>query len=186
MSNLEVRPNYRPYRQGLLTEILDSILESDLPKMLQDPEIWDGMLISYAAPTVRRLWTKHREFRLNLHEIRPCSMPYKHIHPWPSAIKVISGTHEMEVGTLPTLQSVVPENTEPGATVTMKSGSTYEMTNPLGWHSVRPLRCPSLSIMLTGEPWFTENPFEGKGKGTPLHSITKTEILESFQGVFVW
>lgn len=184
-NHLYLNPSVKPYRQGRLLEILDNFLEADLPRMLRDPSfVWEDLLVNYEAPRVDRLWGKFKEFRVYLHRIYPCSLPYKHIHPWPSAIRVLSGTYEMEVGTLDTLQAEVPQDAVPSATIQLSKGSSYEMLDPKGWHSVRPLREPSLSVMLTGVPWFTENPFKGKGQGTRLHARTREEVLEEFRKLF--
>jgi hypothetical protein len=185
MHVLQVNPSAKPYRQGLLTETLNTILTQDLAGLLRDNSVvWKDLLINYESPMVRRLWTEYQGYRLYLHQILPCSVPYRHIHPWPSAIHVVSGVYEMEVGTLDTLQTEVPPEAVPAATLQLGKGSTYEMVNPKGWHSVRPLGEASLSVMLTGSPWFTENPFKGKGQGENLHPAFRDQILESFREAF--
>lgn len=158
----------------------------DLPRLLEEPETsWQSLDVDYDPPRVERLWRtvfyrdtgeSGGEYRFYLHRIHPCEDPLYHPHPWPSAVAVLSGSYEMSVGHGPG---------EKGPPVAMTSrlspGSSYEMIDPDGWHSVRPLGQASLSLMVTGAPWSRWSPKPaGKRKLEPLSSAKKVELIEIF------
>lgn len=118
------------------------LAEEYLPR---GPEAFESLHIDYHPPTVWRLWIQHNEhFRIMLHRIEPCDYALNHPHPWPSAIEVLSGDYEMAVSS---------SGEGDVATVRVGAGSQYVMTNPAGWHYVRPLKRASHSIMIVGKPW---------------------------------
>lgn len=120
-----------------------------LPSLLKDESLWNSLFIDYETPHVSRLWRQVTpDLRLMLHEIYPCDKPYLHQHPWPSAVKVLSGNYKMQIGTIDSSGAT----TIAGAII-MCGGSEYEMLNYNGVHSVQPLDEPSLSVMLIGRPW---------------------------------
>jgi hypothetical protein len=141
------------------------------PTLLKDPELWTSVDVNYEPPRVERIWCPFgNDFRLFLHRIHPCEQALYHPHPWPSAIKVLSGVYEMRVG-------YGDAETEPrtAATVLLTAGSSYEMVEPNGWHSVRPINMPSLSIMVTGRPWEVKHLGE-KRPPTTLGPLQKKDV----------
>lgn len=143
---------------------------------------WRSLDIDYHPPRVERLWRPFRDhYRLFLHVIHPCEPgeALLHPHPWPSAVQLVSGAYAMEVGhgkTRPTSLT---------ASLVLRAGSFYEMTDPLGWHSVRPLERPSLSIMVTGQPFPRPRPrapVKPEAKLKELSFERKEEILDEFRG----
>jgi hypothetical protein len=56
----------------------------------------------------------------------------------------------------------------------------YEMTHPDSWHYVRPLDAPTLSVMVTGQPWDRESHKSGKPL-RPLHAEQAAELLRLFR-----
>jgi hypothetical protein len=121
--------------------------ERALPALLVSEVGWNSLDVDYDPPRVERLWRPFEECRLYLHRIHPCDRALYHPHPWPSAIKIVSGGYEMGVG--------FGEGSQPplvAATLHLKPGSSYEMTNIDGWHYVLP-SVENLSIMITGAPW---------------------------------
>jgi hypothetical protein len=154
-----------------------TIVEDELPALIADPNTpWQTLDVLYEEPRVERVWLQFGNKRIHLHRIHPCQKPYRHVHPWPSAILVLSGTYEMEVGKL-------PGNQVPAATLILSAGSSYEMLNPLAWHSVRPLIEPSLSVMLTGQPWGVPEPVQPKpdtSANRPLSEVAKGRLLGEF------
>jgi hypothetical protein len=82
-----------------MLEILASV-ESELPRLLLDESAWSGLLIDYHPPTVERLWMGWQGHRVSLHRIHPCGpgQALFHPHPWPSAMRILSGEYEMAVG----------------------------------------------------------------------------------------
>lgn len=131
---------------------------------------WKSMFVDYHYPYVERLWIPWKEYRLSLHRILPCQTNESlfHPHPWPQAVKVMQGNYEMGIGWG---RGEIPP---PVATkIVVSSGFSYEMLDPDGWHYVRPIDVPSLSIMLTGKPWERIAPKSDK----PLRTLTTEEIL---------
>lgn len=126
-------------------------LEPEVPKLLVKPDLWQSLLVDYEPPIVERLWTQlPGNVRLFLHRIHPCEHAFYHPHPWPSAIKVVSGVYEMLVGCHDTFFT---RDQGVAARLELPAGTYYEMNNSWGYHSVRPLGGSSLSLMVTLEPW---------------------------------
>lgn len=141
-------------KKGTMLEAL-AAAERRLPDLLlrADAE-WESLDVDYEPPRVERLWRFLEDgCRLYLHRIHPCERALFHPHPWPSAIKVLSGTYEMGLGS-----SSTAEDPTEAATLMLTAGSSYEMIEPNGWHYVRPIGGPSLSLMITGAPWAPKHP----------------------------
>jgi hypothetical protein len=155
-------------------------LEARLPELLAQPGIWNSLLIDYYPPKVERLWTQLGEQRLMLHVIHPCAQDEAlwHPHPWPSAIKILSGRYEMGCGygrgikTPPTSHTLI-----------LAAGSSYEMLHRDGWHYVRPLDAPSHSLMLIGKPWKRKRamPSAPDSPLNPLQIARAAAILAEFR-----
>jgi len=140
-----------------MLQVLDEALKA-LPALLSDPETpWVGLAVRYEKPYVDRLWVQWGEYRLNLHRIFPCDVPLYHPHPWPSAVEIFDGRYEMGLGADHPETALI-------STVVLGPGSRYEMANPRGWHYVKPLGGPSMSVMVTGKPWPNEG-VSAPGKG---------------------
>ena len=157
------------------------IVEGVLPHELNREKIWKSLLVDYHPPTVERLWFDNADFRAYLHRIHPCGPgeALSHPHPWPSAMKIISGHYEMCVGYGKGL-----EKPPVAATLILGPGSEYEMTDPDAWHYVRPLETPSLSLMVTGKPWERPAPKSDKKLG-PLEPEAVQEILQAFRAYYL-
>ena len=154
--------------------------EGALPALLRDEANWKSVFIEYHPPFVERLWCEWFESRLYLHRIHPCNAGEAlfHPHPWPSAIKVLEGSYEMGIG-YGTGTTAPPIATR----LILGAGSEYEMTDPDGWHYVRPLNAPSVSFMITGKPWARMSPKSDK----PLFELPpekRREILKFFRAVY--
>lgn len=165
--------------------------QSPLQKLLVSAE-WNSLKIDYHPPFVDRLWTtweteesdwagnvKPASYRVYLHRLHPCkpTEPLFHPHPWPSAIHNLEGRYEMAVGH-------GPGDTPPPMTMieVVEGEFRYEMSHPDGWHYVRPIGGPALSVMLTGKPWERErwsptSPTVLK----PLSAEEKIELLDTFK-----
>jgi hypothetical protein len=163
-------------KPGSLIQTLDGLCQRELPALIRDPSTpWQTLDVTYEDPHVERVWVQLGEYRVNLHCIHPCPVALRHPHPWPSAIRVLSGQYKMGIGKLG------QDGDAEIATIILTADSSYEMLHPHGWHYVQPLLRPSLSVMLTGKPWLTtaiKHP--GKGLNQPLTGIRKAEILAEF------
>ena len=125
-------------------------VEAELPALLRDEPAWKSVFIDYHPPTVERLWLPWRDYRVCLHRIYPCAPGEAlfHPHPWPSVMRILSGEYEMAVG--------YGKGEDPPAIAALMIAAgdfRYEMTDPDAWHYVRPLREPTMSLMITGRPW---------------------------------
>jgi len=156
-----------------------------LPALLDDPlESWESLDVDYEPPRVERLWRPYEsQYRLMLHRIHPCETALYHPHPWPSAVKVVSGQYEMGVSG-PFLQRSMTSSAEV-AKIVLFENSTYQMLNPYGWHYVKPLGEPSLSIMVTGKPFdpqvYSHEDFGKKADLKPLTDAGKINLLRTFR-----
>jgi hypothetical protein len=158
----------------MLSKLYD--IEHTLPSLLPDTAGWHSLLINYHPPVVRRLWRDHGPCRVYLHDIFACTAEEAlfHPHPWPSAMRVVEGTYEMVVGY--GAGDVAPPA---AATLVLGPGTCYEMIEPDGWHSVRPLDTSTLSLMVTGAPWERLAPKSDKPLA-PLESAAVQDLLHRF------
>lgn len=159
--------------QQLLTE-LRRFIRSDLPSLLDgDTSSWQTLDVDYESPRVERIWFPHKDYRVNLHRIHPCESALYHPHPWPSAILIISGVYESVVGS---------ENVR-AVTQRLVAGDSYAMSNPLAWHSVRPLYHRAYSVMLTWAPFdppvYDHGDFGKKVQLGPLTNEVKLDLLST-------
>ncbi len=123
----------------------------DLPKLLENSQAWNSLLIDYSLPVIERLWLPYGEGRIYLHRSHPCKEGQSLFHPhnWPAAMSVESASYEMIIGFG---QGELPP--PPMGKIVLAAGSEYDMTHPDAWHSIRPLgKSPTYSLMVTGRPW---------------------------------
>lgn len=156
-------------------------VEVQLPALLSDPAGWRSLDIDYHPPRVQRLYRPWCGLRLSLHRIWPCEPDAAlfHPHPWPSAMKVVRGTYRMAMG--------YGSGTTPPpvmATMLLRAGSCYAMTDPDIWHDVRPLGGPSLSVMLTGTPWQRPAPVIPSQPLRPMPAADIAGLLAEFREAF--
>lgn len=143
--------------------------EARLPVLMQNLDDWASLDVDYEPPRVERLWRFLEDgSRLYLHRIHPCEKALFHPHPWPSAIKVVSGAYEMGVGS-----SASADEPAEAMTLLLRADSAYEMIEPNGWHYVRPVDTSSLSLMITGAPWAAKHPGLKGPKGKPLEPLSR-------------
>lgn len=132
-----------------MLQTLYNVEKAWLREMIADPAGWNTLDVMYEPPRVERLWRQvDDDVRVFLHRIHPCDKALFHPHPWPSAVHVLSGSYWMEIGF-----GAGQEEPRRAATTILEAGSRYEMVDPDGWHSVRPVGGPSLSVMVTAKPW---------------------------------
>lgn len=167
-------------KQNMLKLLND--LEKRIPELLKDESMWQGLFVDYHAPFVERLWTQAEENRISLHKIYPCENGEAlfHPHPWPQACKILKGSYEMSVGYGEDHSSPPPY----AVTLVMAEGATYEMIDPNGWHYVRPLGEPTLSIMVTGKPWSVEKKTDKNVELKPLSENQRTTLFNEFRKIY--
>jgi hypothetical protein len=166
------------YEKGSFLQVLQRA-ESLLPKLLTDTNVeWTSLDVDYEPPRVERLWCQFEgRYRIYLHRIHPCFRALFHPHPWPSAVKVLSGAYEMGVGYGPG-QALPPV----AMTLMLAAGSSYEMVDPDGWHYVRPLGIsPCLSVMVTGSRWDRWSPGPAAGTLKPLKDQERSRLMTAFK-----
>lgn len=167
----------------MLQKLRELIVSGRLSEMLCDGQPWNTVDVTYDKPHVRRLWRQDGDDRICLHEIDPCGPedPFFHPHPWPSAMVVVSGTYEMQVGYAEgTLAPPVASR------VILSAGSCYEMADENQWHSVRPLGGPSLSVMLSGKPTGRLMPKHPSAPQQTLDAETVARLRDEFLRELVW
>ncbi len=158
-------------------------VKKKLPELLEKD--WESLYIDYHPPIVERLWRQYGDYRIYLHRIHFCKEGEAlfHLHPWPSAVLVVSGMYEMYFGyddgkvTIPSCSGKILIDVD-------KHPLYYEMINPIGKHSVRPtMRDVSYSLMITGKPTGVEAPKSEK----PLRNLgfgEEQRILDFFKSPF--
>lgn len=145
----------------------------ELPSLLGSPEGWESVDVTYHPPRVERLWRQWGKNRIFLHRIYPCHKEYAlwHPHPWPSAVRVVTGRYEHRTGEAGgwRVKSV------------LVAGCEYEMRCD-AWHSVRPLHGPSDSVMVTGQPFIpkVEMPLPPPKKQGPLSPERFNELFDTW------
>lgn len=161
--------------QGKMLEALESV-ERALPLLLADPDAWRTLDVTYHPPRVERVFLQHGELRVSLHCIHACerSEALFHPHPWPSAMRILSGSYEMAVG-----HGSGRDAPPIAATMITGPGTSYEMTEPDAWHYVRPVGGAVYTLMVTGKPWPRETPKSSEPL-TELSPERKREIMEIF------
>lgn len=124
-------------------------VESHMVELIKKKQ-WNSIFVDYNPPFVERVWTQLADRRVFLHKILPCDPEEAlfHPHPWPSAVKILSGRYQMGIGYAG--GSIAPPV---AMTTILGPGSVYEMNDIDGWHYVAPLEEPVMSLMITGEPW---------------------------------
>lgn len=166
---------------GNFLSILELAEKNLVNRYLDDPEGWNTLDVDYEPPRVERLWRDldgaYRDHRLYLHKIHPCETALYHPHPWPSAIKILHGSYEMNIG-----YGTGHEAPPTAATLILTKDSSYEMVDPNGWHYVRPFgKHPSYSIMVTGPKWDRWSPKpKADHKLGPLTPEAKASLLTTF------
>ncbi len=157
-----------------MREVLERLEQDELPHLLRIPSMWNGVLVNYHPPVVERLWCPWGDYRVYLHRILPCNREEAlfHPHPWPSIMRVLEGSYEMGYGV-----SAGEKAPPVSLRIELPAKTVYEMTDQDGWHYVRPLNIPVMSLMLTGKPWGRSAP----KSEAPLPELTQHATRELFE-----
>jgi len=160
-------------------------VEEQLPVLLDDVAEWQTLDVDYEPPRVERVWRQVGDLRVCLHRIHPCDKALMHPHPWPSAMRVVQGSYVMVLGDGGVDGLAGIQGYHKVATVVLSAGSTYEMVDVHGWHSVRPLWGVAYSLMIMG-PKYPEQAFDHKefGQGRTFKGLpdeARDEIMDVFR-----
>lgn len=168
-----------------MIQTLKNLEAGVLLDLLKDPSKWKTLDIDYHPPHVERVWTQLENYRIYLHIIHPCTQDQSlyHSHPWSSSMHILNGVYEMGIGysDIDLSDSDIDnhKNNLP-CKVEFHGEAYYEMTNPNGWHYVRPITT-CMSIMITGEKWdgsVSSNKLDHKL--SELSEDRKINIINSF------
>ncbi len=167
-----------------LTELLFDSLRR-LPDLMAVTSSWVSLDVTYEQPRVERLFRKLGEdYRLYLHRIHPVlagGVALLHPHPWPSAVYVCEGSYDMAVG-----YGADYAKPDVAARVRLAPGSSYEMSDMHGWHSVSPVGGPSLSVMVTGPRWDRWSPKAPEDRPLkPMSEAGEADLFEAFRRSWV-
>lgn len=169
-----------------MLDLLKDALEV-MPDWLKDEDGWNSLKVDYNHPHVDRLWRQFGENRIMIHRIHPCEAEQAllHPHPWPSAVTILpqvnDATYETGVGYGDPTGDVPPL----AAKFHLKAGGSYEMTDPNGWHYVRPVERHIYTIMVIGKPYGTPKD-ERFGQLKQHRPLTDAERRQIFQAVRPW
>lgn len=168
--------NYYP---GEMLGILELLMPL-LPEIILNKEQkWDSLIINRRKPHTYRIFTTLPSgLRVCLHKFKSCDEheSFSHPHPWPGAFTILSGKYKMNIGysndTLSKPQSV--------ASFIMNKYSSYEIVEPLTWHSVIPLE-DTYTVMINNAPFSSDIVHKDvkTTKGKDLDSLSFVEIKEA-------
>jgi hypothetical protein len=147
-------------------------IEKNLTSLLWGADL-HSMYIDYHEPFVKRIWFQHGEYRVFLHRIEAFEGSVDalyHPHQWKSAVRIIKGEYEMGVGHSDTTD--IPKT---DCKLRLRSGSLYEMTEPDGWHYVKPMGLTVYSLMVTGGKTNRPMPVEPSKE---FRRLTEAECLD--------
>lgn len=108
---------------------------------------WYGYYVEYSYPIIERIMCTQEDRTYYIHRLLPCKKEevYRHMHGWPCAVLVVSGGHDMDIGTI---------DDDGSYTLTsrhiLRPGDMYELSQPTVWHGVQPLE-ESISMMVVGD-----------------------------------
>lgn len=167
-----------------MLSVLDHVESVVLPELLAETSRWKSLYVDYHPPFVQRLWAPvevaGKPYRVYLHRILPCALQDAlfHAHPWPSAMRILSGRYTMIVG-----HGTGNEAPPVAMTLSLPAGASYEMVDQDAWHAVCPEGEPAYSLMVTGEPWARESP-KSPYPLQPLSRELQSEIFAFFRTAY--
>lgn len=120
-----------------------------------DKDRWRGMFTCKRNPKLERIYRFLPDgSRICIHKTYDPDLTGEdsklHIHAWPIAVKILSGSYAMDIG-----RTENPDDDTPVKIMTtvMTKGSMYELPDPMTWHRVVPITKEVTSIMLNGPVW---------------------------------
>lgn len=161
-----------------MLDVLNKLLceRKELIDLINDAQ-WESLVINKRNPHTYRVFTYWRQYRIALHKFDVINgdPAFDHPHPWPGAFAILKGAYRMRLGRSEDRFSLPV----PVSDVVLGAGSSYEITDPLVWHSVTPLM-PTYTIMLNGEP-FDDDEVHTQvrtTKGKDLEKLTDAKMTQ--------
>ena len=162
-----------------MLSVLDRALR-DLPYLMTfRREDWNSLIINRAKPYTYRAWIQMDEYRVCLHRFETCDEheAFPHPHAWPMACKILKGSYNMKFG-------VSEDRTSKPkmlGQVMFNAGSSYEMTDPMTWHTVVPNE-ECWTVMVNAPPWSEDDRHEAikSTKGKDLQKMSPEELEAHF------
>jgi hypothetical protein len=167
---------YQP--EEMLLKLKESV--ALLPELIDNRDVWDSIIVNRRKPYTYRVFTQlPNGLRLCLHKFDPCHTheAFSHPHPWAGAFMILHGKYKMNVGySCNGRLDSIPANV---STFILNAGSSYEIINPLTWHSVIPLET-TYTIMVNDVAWDSEVAHKDvrTTKGKDLDKMPESELLE--------
>lgn len=174
--------------QKLVPEILESfkelyyegdVVSDSVRDSVRDyVDNWDSLVIDRRKPHTYRMFRKFGEYRVCLHRFEPCKAEeaFPHPHPWSGAFLLLDGEYIHTVGGSSDLES----DPQYYLRELVRPDSIYEITNPLTWHKVQPLK-RTYTIMVNGDPWEESHNETRTTKGKDLIKMSPDEKLRELQ-----
>ena len=171
----------------IVLDKLNEVLQR-LPQLLQDPSMWDSIVINKAKPVTYRVFTNYfggANYRVCLHKFEKCSTleSFMHPHAWPAAFKLLKGSYELELDRS-NGYSVLPDSIrrewrpcKDSHKIIMVSGSSYQMVHPLVWHKISPLE-ETYTVMINGDEYAKKHRKCRTTKGKGLDKMPKGDLLD--------
>ena len=156
-----------------MLEILNNFDWSSLSYEAKD---WSSLIINRRKPYTYRIFTQVGPYRICFHTFDTCDKTESFIHPhaWPAAFKILRGSYEIKTGYS---KNKLDRPTDFHRFI-LEQNSSYEMVNPLEWHSITPLEITH-TVMINGEGYEHPHSEVRTTKGKDLESISKEDVGDS-------
>lgn len=135
---------------GMMLQLLRNVIVM-LPEWLDDASNWDSLIVNRRKPFTYRVFRKWHDLRVCLHKFDVCHTheSFPHPHPWPGAFAILEGSYKMDLFISRDREDTYPAHV---SRVLLNEGSSYEIVDPMVWHTVTPLQS-TYTVMINGEPW---------------------------------
>lgn len=146
--------------------------------LCMEKDSWRGFYTCKRKPTLERLYRYLPDGnRICIHKTYDPDLTGEdsklHIHPWPIAVRILSGSYSMDIG-----RTEHPDDDNPKKIMStvMTKGSMYELADPMTWHRVVPISKEVTSLMLNGPVWQPMPKFL-TGEKEYIRIMSKEEVL---------
>lgn len=148
-----------------------------IPTILKSVDMWDSLIINRRKPYTYRVFTQIDDVRICLHKFEKCDEheAFLHPHSWPGAFIILDGAYKMKVGFSEDRISQPKHFVD----FHLSKYSSYQIDNPLIWHSVIPLTT-TYTVMINKSPWPIDYAHKDirTTKGKDLEKMPENELIE--------